>query len=94
MRLRAGLVVELAGGRIGRDRGVDHHDLAVFLARIGFRDVGAAFAKGFHFRAGEDDADLDVVDDLVVAAGLTVLGHGLAASSRWDLPLGVLTASR
>src|SRR6185312_14048276 len=55
-----GLVVEVrAGLGVGRDVGVDQHDLVALHGRIALSDVGAAVAQGFPLRAGERQARLE-----------------------------------
>ena len=57
-------------------------------------DAGPTGPQRLHLGAGQHDAGLERVDDLIVAARLAVLRHELSGEFALGLAFGVLTASR
>ena len=80
LRAPLGRVVEAAGLQIFRDVGVDQPDLAAARVGIGFGDRRLARAQRFHLGAGERDAGLERLADLVVEARLAIVGDDLEAA--------------
>src|SRR5581483_5584247 len=70
-------MIEAPGLQILGDVGVDQPELAAARIRIGLGDRGFARAQRLHLAAGERDAGLELLADLVVEARLAVLGDGL-----------------
>ncbi len=68
-----------AGLHIFGDVGVDQVKLAAFARRVGVGDIGLARAQRLHLGAGQRDARLELLLDVVVEARLPVLGDELAA---------------
>ena len=73
----AGLVVEAVGLQIFRDIGVVEPELAAALAGIGIGDVAAPLAQRLHLGAGQRDAGLEGLADLIVEARPPVGGGDL-----------------
>src|ERR1044072_560572 len=72
-------VIEAPGLQIFGDVGIDQPDLAAPRVGIGFGDRGLAGAQRLHLAAGERDAGLELLADLVVETRLAVLGDDLEA---------------
>src|SRR5262249_24919338 len=69
-----GRMIEAAALQIFRDVGIDQPDLPAARVGIGFGDRRLAAAQRFHFRAGERDAGLEGLANLVIEARFAVLG--------------------
>src|SRR5262249_48011074 len=69
-----GCMVEAAALQIFRDIGVDQPDLAATRIGVGLRDRRLAAAQRFNLRAGEREAGLEGLADLVVEARLAIVG--------------------
>src|SRR5262249_37452095 len=69
-----GRMVEAATLQIFRDVGIDQPDLPAARIGIGFGDRRLAATQRFHLRAGERDAGLEGLADLVIEACFTILG--------------------
>ena len=77
----ARLVIEAVGLQIFGDIGVEEPDLAALLARIALPDRRLAAAQRLHLGAGQRDAGLEGLADLVVEARLAVVGRDLVVGS-------------
>ena len=73
-------MIEAARLQIFRNVGIDQPDLAAARVGIGFCDRRLAGAQRFHLAAGEHDAGLECLADLVVEARLAVVGDHLEAA--------------
>src|ERR1044072_1079079 len=72
-----GRVIEAPGLQIFHDVRVDQPDLAAARIGIGLRDRRLADAQRFHLAAGQRDAGLELLADLVIETALAVLGDDL-----------------
>ena len=72
-----------AGLDIFGDVGVDQIELAALARGIGVGDIGLARAQRLHLGAGQRDAGLKLLLDVVVEARLPVLGDELCRRSRF-----------
>ena len=71
------LMIETVGLQVFGDIGVDEIERAALLGRIALTDRTLAAAQGFDLRAGEHDARLEGLADLVGKARLPVVGDDL-----------------
>src|SRR6516162_6240849 len=69
-----GRMVEAAALQVFRDIGVDKPDLAAARIGVGFCDRRLAAAQRFNLRAGEREAGLERLTDLIVEARLAIVG--------------------
>src|SRR5262249_14104994 len=69
-----GRMVEAAALQVFRDIGVDQPDLAAARIGVGFRARRLPAAQGFTLRAGEREAGLEGLADLVGEARLAIVG--------------------
>src|SRR5262249_41533483 len=69
-----GSMVEAAALQVFRDIGVDQPDLAAARIGVGFRDRRLAPAQRLNLRAGEREAGLEGLPDLVVEPRLAIVG--------------------
>src|SRR5215475_1541997 len=69
-----GRMVEAAALQVFRDIGVDQPNLAAARIGVGLRDRRLAAAQRFNLRAGEREAGLEGLADLVVEARLAIVG--------------------
>ena len=74
-------MIEAAGLQIFRNVGVDEPDLAVAGVRIGFGDRSLALAQRLHLGAGQREARLEALEELVVVPRAAVLGDRLLSHS-------------
>ena len=70
-------MIEAPGLQIFDDVGIDQPDFATPCVRIGFGNRRLAVAQRFDLAAGQCNAGLEFLADLVVEARLAVLGHDL-----------------
>ena len=70
-------VIEAAGLQVFGDVGVDEPHLAFARIGIGFADGRLALAQRLHLGAGQRDAGLERLADLIVEARLAVVGDDL-----------------
>ena len=83
MRGRLRLVVEAVRLQIFRDVGVEEPDLAAATARHRLSPIVALpLAQRLHLRAGQRDARLEGLADLVIEARLAVVGDDLGVRLR------------
>ena len=82
---------------IGRDVGVDQHDLAPLHRRIALGDIGAADTQRLDLGAGEHQPGLDVVFQEIVEPRPPVLGdrlcHQITPASRMASSISGRTVS-
>src|SRR3954453_10196899 len=74
-----GLVVGVAPLVVRRDRGAVQPELAVAHVRVRLHERRAALTQRLHLAAGEDDARLEAVEQLVLVPRLAVLRDHLLA---------------
>ena len=75
-------MIEAAGLQVFGDVGIDQPDLAAARVGIGLGDRRLAGAQRLDLAAGQRDAGLELLADLVVEARLAVLRDDLEASAR------------
>ena len=67
-------MIEVGGGRIFRDVGVDEVKLALVLVGVSFGDAGLPLAQYLYLGALQDDARFQCVLDQVIVACPPILG--------------------
>ena len=72
-------VIEAIGLQIFRDMGVDKPEFALFRRSVGFGDLSLAQTQRFDLGAGQDNAGLQGIPDLIVKARTTVFSHEAVA---------------
>ena len=76
-------VVVASGLHVFRDVGIDQPDLAVAGIGIGFRNRCLTGAQRLHLAAGERNAGLESLSDLVIESRLAIVRDNLAAGARF-----------
>src|SRR5262245_57047856 len=89
-----GRMVEAASLQVFRDIGVDEPDLAAARISVGCRDRRLAAAQRLHLCAGEREAGLERLADLIVEARLAIVGDHTNLAVRFRGHPASLAAAR
>ena len=86
-------MVRVTAVLVGADVAVQEPELSVLDQAIGVLEIGLAGADGFDLGAGENDSDLEFIEQEIVVPRVPVNG-GISLSGGSGLPAGIFLAIR